>query len=145
MPEQSFTNPSDDQIREFLQGVRRIAVVGLSAKEQRPSHGVAKGLISRGFEIVPVRPNGDEILGRKVYHNLGDIPGRIDLVDVFLNPKRVGPVVDRCIELGMPAVWLQEGVVDDAAANRAREAGLFVVMDRCLWKKTDQMDLRADG
>ena len=87
MSEPSFSNPSEEEIRRFLQGVRRIAVVGLSAKENRPSHGVAKGLIARGYEIVPVRPNGDEILGQQVDHGLGDVPGRVDLVDVFSSPN----------------------------------------------------------
>lgn len=143
MTESRFTNPSDEEIRAFLESVRRIAVVGLSPKHHRPSYGVAKGLIARGFEIVPVRPDGEEILGQTVYHDLADVPGPVDLVDVFLNPKRVGPVVDRCIELNMPAVWLQEGVIDAEAAERARDAGLFVVMDRCVGRIANRMDLYA--
>lgn len=130
-----FENPDDAQIRDLLRRVQRIAVVGLSDKPNRPSHGVAQSLQGFGYEVVPVNPAYDEVLGAASYADLADIGASIDLVDVFRAPEHVPEIVDRCIDLNMPALWLQEGVVDARAAARARDAGMVVVMDRCIYKE----------
>ena len=129
-----FTNPSLEEIRALLERVRSIAVVGLSPKPDRPSYKVASALQRFGYRIIPVRPMAKEILGEKVYSDLASVPEKIDLVDVFRAPDQVDEVIDACIELRMPAVWLQDGVVNEAAAARARDAGLTVVMDRCVYR-----------
>jgi len=130
----TFENPSPAEVKQLLQDIKHIAVVGLSPKPARPSHCVAKALQGFGYHIIPVRPAADEILGERVYADLTAIQGPIDLVDIFLNPTRVDAVIDACIELKVPAIWLQEGVVNEAAALRARQAGIQVVMDRCIYK-----------
>lgn len=128
----TFTNPDDKRIAELLRGTRTIAVIGLSPNPDRPSHGVAKALQAAGFRIIPVRPGTDEVLGEPAYPDLDSVPERVDLVDVFRAPEHVPGIVDKVIELGLPALWLQDGVVDEDAATRAVDAGIFVVMDRCL-------------
>jgi len=130
----TFENPSNEDIKDLLTRVRTIAVVGLSPKRERPSHRVAAAMQRFGYRIVPVRPGIAEILGEKVYPELRQVPDQIDLVDVFLSPANVDPVVDACIALHLPALWLQDGVVNEAAAQRARDAGLLVVMNRCVWR-----------
>ena len=130
----AFENPTIEEIREFLLGVRTVAVVGLSPDPDRPSYSVAMYLQSNGYRIVPVRPGGGEVLSEPVFGRLADIPFGIDLVDCFRHARRVGPHVDEAIAIGARGVWLQEGVIDEAAAQRARDAGLFVVMDRCMLK-----------
>lgn len=134
-----FLNPKPSEIRELLEKTRTIAVVGLSPKADRPSYFVARNLQRFGFRIVPVRPAVSEILGEKAYAKLEDIPFPVDLVDVFRAPEHVPAVVASCRQINCPAIWLQEGVVNDAAAQAAREAGLSVVMDRCIYK--DYVDL----
>lgn len=129
-----FQNPSTDEIRQFLQSIKRIAVVGLSPKAERPSYRVAAALQRFGYDIVPVRPAISEVLGQAAYPNLSAVPGQIDLVDVFRNPDEVDAIVDECIRLNLPAIWLQDGVVNEAAALRAKAAGMFVVMDRCTFR-----------
>ncbi len=129
-----FQNPSTDEIRQFLQSIKRIAVVGLSPKAERPSYRVAAALQRFGYDIVPVRPAISEVLGQAAYPNLSVVPGAIDLVDVFRNPDEVDAIVDECIRLKLPAIWLQDGVVNEAAALRAKAAGMFVVMDRCTFR-----------
>ena len=131
----SFQNPSPAEIKAFLLRIRTIAVVGLSADPDRPSYSVAMYLQSNGYRIIPVRPGGGEILGEKVYARLADVPFRVDVVDHFRKASEVGRHLDEAIALRIPAVWLQEGVVDEEAAERARKAGLFVVMDRCMLKE----------
>lgn len=130
----AFTNPEDDLIRGLLEQAEVIAVVGLSPKLNRPSHGVARALQGFGYRIIPVRPIVKEVLGEKAYARLEDVPDKIDLVDVFRAPQYVDAIVDSCISLGIPAIWLQEGVVNESAALRAQDAGLIVVMDRCTYK-----------
>lgn len=127
-----FRNPSDAEIRALLARVKTIAVVGASARPERPSHRIAQRLLAWGYRMIPVRPAVSEVLGQKAYARLAEVPEPIDLVDVFRNPEDAGPVVDECIALGLPAVWLQEGVINEAAALRAQAAGLLVVMDRCI-------------
>jgi uncharacterized protein len=119
---------------EILQSVRTIAVVGLSGKRYRPSYGVAEYLKRSGYRIVPVNPEETEVLGEKSYPDLDSIPGEIDVVDIFRRSEFVPEIVEAAIRKGAKVVWMQEGVVHEEAANRAREAGLTVVMDRCILK-----------
>lgn len=124
-------NPSPDEIKNILERSKKIVIVGLSPKEARDSNRVAQYLMEKGYEIVPVNPGQKEILGQDCFKTLTDIPFKVDLVDLFLNPERVPPVVDQAIEIGAPVLWMQEGVIHHEAAQKAREAGLTVVMDRC--------------
>lgn len=130
----NFANPDDDTLRALLHSVETIAVVGLSPQPARPSFRVAQAMQHYGYRIVPVRPLVDEVLGEKAYASLADIPFAVDLVDVFRAAEHVPAIVEECLALHLPAIWLQEGVIHEAAAQRAREAGLTVVMDRCLLK-----------
>jgi predicted CoA-binding protein len=130
----SFRNPPAEKIRALLERVKRIAVVGLSPNPARPSHAVARALQRFGYQIIPVRPAVDQVLGEKAYPDLRSLPGPVDLVDVFRAPEHVGAIVDDCIAIRAPALWLQERVVNEAAAERARQAGIMVVMDRCIYK-----------
>lgn len=136
-----FANPTPDQIRSLLQEVRTIAVVGLSPRPERPSNRVARALQRFGYRIVPVRPAVAEILGEKAWPSLSEVPVAVDLVDVFRAGDRIDPIVDECIALGLKRLWLQDGVINEAAARRARDAGITVVMDRCVWR--DYMELLA--
>ncbi len=131
----AFANPPDEEIRALLERVHTIAVVGISPKMDRPSHSVASAMQRFGYRIIPVRPMANEILGQKAYPDLATVPENIDLVDVFRAPEQVDEVVDACIALKLPAVWLQEGVVNETAAQRAQAAGLTVVMDRCVYRE----------
>lgn len=139
MSESGFTNPSDEKIEALLRHAGTVAVVGLSDKPDRPSHGVARSLQSYGYRIVPVNPGLDRVLGETAVPSLNELPGRVDIVDVFRHPRHVPEIVDQCIELGLPALWLQEGVVDAASAQRARDAGLTVVMDRCMYREYNRL------
>lgn len=136
-----FQNPDSRAIERLLRSARTIAVVGLSPNPARPSFGVARALQRFGYRVVPVNPGHEEILGERSVPSLdrvGDLlaPGeRIDIVDVFRRPEHVGAIVDECIRLRVPAVWLQEGVIDEAAAQRAQAAGIFTVMDRCIYRE----------
>ena len=123
-----------ETIKRILDECRTIAVVGLSSKSTRPSHGVAAYMQRAGYRVTPVNPNENEVLGEKSYASLAEVPGRIDLVDVFRRSEEAGAAVDEAIAIGARAVWLQEGVIDHAAAQRAVDAGLLVVMDHC-WLK----------
>jgi uncharacterized protein len=127
--------PSDRQIKEVLQKAHTIAVVGLSSNRLRASYGVSQYMQSAGYRIIPVNPNESEVLGEKAYSRLEDVPEKIDIVDVFRRSEFVGPVVDSAIRVGARAIWMQEGVYDQAAAQRARAAGLFVIMDSCILKE----------
>ena len=129
-----FTNPTPDQLRSLLREVKTIAVVGLSPNVARPSYRVSRAMQGFGYRIVPVRPAVSEVLGEKAYARLSDIPFEVDLVEVFRNPDDVGPIVDECIALGVRRLWLQDGVVNEEAAEKARAAGITVVMDRCVWR-----------
>lgn len=129
-----FRNPDPDSIRDLLRKVRTIAVVGLSPNPRRPSHGVARALKQFGYRVIPVRPAVDQVLDEKAYPTLSVVPEPYDLVDVFRNPEHVAEVVDECIALGVKAIWFQDGVIDEAAAQRAVDAGITVVMDRCIYR-----------
>lgn len=125
---------STETIRMVLDDCKTIAVVGLSSDPSRPSYGVAGYMRSRGYTVIPVNPNETEVFGDKSYATLADVPGKIDLVDIFRRSSEAGKAVDEAIAVDAKAVWLQEGVIDAAAASRAHDAGLLVVMDRC-WLK----------
>ena len=122
-------------IPELLRTSRTIAVVGLSNKRFRPSHGVAEYMQKQGYRIIPVNPNETEVLGEKAYARLEDVREHIDIVDIFRRSEFVPPIVESAIRIGARAVWMQEGVVHQDAAKRAREAGLTVIMDRCILKE----------
>lgn len=119
-------------LRRILSEYRTIAVVGLSNKWHRPSYFAAKYLQEHGFKIIPVNPGQKEILGEKCYPSLLEIPEPVDVVDIFRRPQDVPPIVEQAIEIGAKVVWMQLGVINEEAAQRAREAGLEVVMNRCM-------------
>jgi predicted CoA-binding protein len=123
---------TDAAIAELLNRVRRIAVVGLSPKPHRDSNGVARYLIDCGYEVVPVYPREDRILGQPVFRSLASIPGGVDLVDVFRRSEHLPGVFDDALAAKAPAIWLQLDCIDEEGASRARAAGAVVVMDRCL-------------
>ena len=122
------------QISEILRVGRTIAVVGLSAKRYRPSYGVAEYMQRAGYRIIPVNPHETEVLGEKCYPDVESVPEPIDIVDIFRRSEFVPEIVEAAIRKGAKVVWMQEGVVHEEAARRAREAGLEVVMDRCILK-----------
>lgn len=124
-----------EQISQLLRNAKTIAVVGLSDNPMRVSYDVSEYMQSRGYRIIPVNPAIRESLGEKAYPTLSEIPEKIDIVNVFRRPEFVPEVVDEAIRLKVPAIWMQEGVVHEAAAAKARAAGIFVVMDRCILKE----------
>ena len=124
-----------DPIAKILRGAKTIAVVGLSDNPLRPSHGVAAYLQSHGYRIIPVNPEIKSSLGEKAYPSLLEVPEKIDIVDIFRRPEFVEQVVDQAIQLKVPAVWMQEEVIHEKAAHKARQAGIFVVMDRCILRE----------
>ena len=124
-----------DPIFELLSRVKTIAVVGLSDNPMRPSHGVSSYMQSQGYRIIPVNPKIAEALGETAYPSLLEVPEKIDLVDVFRRAEFVDEIVEQAIRLGIPAVWMQEDVINERAAARARAAGMFVVMDLCILKE----------
>ena len=119
-------------LRRILMEYKRVAMVGLSADWWRPSNFAGKYLLEHGFELIPVNPKYDEILGQKCYPDLASIPGQVDIVDLFQRAERVPMFVDQAIEIGAKCVWMQLGIVHEEAAQKARDAGLDVVMDRCM-------------
>lgn len=130
----NFINPDDAVLDALFKHMRTLAVVGLSPHPARPSARVAQAMQQYGYRIVPVRPLIDSILGEPAYARLADIPFPVDLVNVFRAAEHLPAIVDACLALHLPAIWIQEGIVHEAAAQRAREAGMTVVMDRCLLK-----------
>ena len=130
----TFVNPDDDTLRTLLKNVKTIAVVGLSPQPARPSYRVAQAIQHYGYRIIPVRPLVDSVLGEKAYTSLADIPFKVDLVDVFRAAEHVPAIVEQCLALHLTAIWIQEGIVHDAAARKAQAGGMTVVMDRCLLK-----------
>jgi predicted CoA-binding protein len=136
-----FVNPKTDEVAKLLRAARTIAVVGLSPDRTRPSHGVAKALQRFGYRIIPVNPFAESILGEPAVASLDQLPEalgpdeRIDIVDVFRRRDHVAGIVEECIRLKLPALWLQESVIDERAAARAVQEGIFTVMDRCLFRE----------
>jgi uncharacterized protein len=124
-----------DPADKILRSAQTIAVVGLSANPRRPSHGVARYLQRAGYRIIPVNPNVSEVLGERAYATLSELPAPVDVVEVFRRSEYAGAIVDEAIAIRAGAVWLQDGVVDEAAAERARAAGLDVVMDDCMMRR----------
>ena len=121
-------------VEELLRTSRAIAVVGLSSKRFRPSYGVSLYMQQQGYRIIPVNPRETEVLGEKAYADLASVAGPVDIVNIFRRPEFVAEIVEDAIRIGARAVWMQEGVIHEAAAERARQAGLLVVMDRCILK-----------
>src|SRR3954466_11070077 len=128
-------NASSPEIAEMLRTAKVIAVVGLSPKPERPSHGVSAYMQGQGYKIIPVNPGHDEILGEKAYKSLLDVPGPIDIVDIFREPAAVPEIVDQATQMKAKAIWMQEGIVHNEAAEKARAAGLKVVQNKCIYKE----------
>jgi uncharacterized protein len=124
--------PEQEQIREVLTNSKTIAVVGLSDNPLRPSYGVSAYMQLQGYRIIPVNPNCEYVLGEKSYASLLDVPEKIDIVNVFRRSEFVPPIVDQAIQLKIPAIWMQETVIHEPAAQKARQQGIFVIMDRCI-------------
>ena len=129
---------------EILSSSRLVAVVGLSPNPDRPSHSVASYLKKNGYKIIPVNPQEKEILGEVCYPDLSSIPEQVDVVDIFRRSEEVPAIVEEAIKIGAKAVWMQEGVINEVAANRAKEAGLSVVMDRCMLKEHQKLHSSGD-
>jgi predicted CoA-binding protein len=127
----AYQNPSDATIRAVLASPRTIAVVGCSPSADRDSHRIARLLQQKGHRVIPVNPGYQEILGEICYSTLREVPGAVEMVDIFRRSEHVAPIVDEAIEMGAKIIWMQLGVIDEAAASKAQEAGLTVVMDRC--------------
>jgi predicted CoA-binding protein len=128
-----FQNPSAAERCALLKNVRTIVVVGLSPNPSRPSHGVARAMQGFGFNIIPVHPTAIEVLGARAYQRLANVPIPVDLVNVFRRAQFIDEIVDDCLTLKFKALWIQEGIVNEPAAERARAAGIVVVMDRCIY------------
>jgi predicted CoA-binding protein len=124
--------PSVDPIFDILTKYKTIAVVGLSSNPTRPSYGVTEYMQSSGYQIIPVNPNETDVLGEPSYANLEDIPQKVEIVDVFRRPEDVPPVVDAAIKVGAKVIWMQQGIANEPAAEKARSAGLTVIMDACI-------------
>ena len=129
-----FRNPDPEAICALLREVKTIAVVGLSPNPDRPAFRIARALQGFGYRVIPVRPKVAEVLGEKAYASLSEVPEKVDLVDVFRAAEHVGPLVDECLRLGLRRLWLQDGVVNEVAAEKAAAGGMTVVMDRCIWR-----------
>ena len=136
--------PSSEEIEKILKTSKRIAVVGLSPKPHRDSNKVAKYLLEKGYDVIPVNPGQQQILERTCYKTIEDIPFDVDVADIFLNPTRIPPVVDQCIRIGVKTIWMQLGVVHNESASKAREAGIEVVMNRCIMVE-HRNSMKANG
>ena len=134
------TNPSSNEINDILKSVQKIAVVGLSPKEDRPSNRVAKYLLGQGYQIIPVNPGQREILGVKCYHSLKEIPFKVDMADLFIRVDRVSDVVDQALEKEIKVIWMQLGIYHRESGEKALKAGATVVMDRCIKQEHERMN-----
>src|SRR5580700_10472357 len=134
MADEMSSSPQLDPISELLTHAKTIAVVGLSDDSLRASHGVSAYMQSHGYRIVPVNPHIEFCLREKAYPSLLEVPEKIDIVNIFRRPQFVQEIVDQAIQLKVPAIWMQEGVIHEKAAEKARQSGIFVVMDRCILK-----------
>lgn len=129
-----MTVTDETKLREILMNAHNVATVGVSSSEEKPSFGIFAYLKAHGYNMIPVNPTAATIQGIHVYPDLAAVPGKVDVVQVFRKPEDVPPVVEQAIRIGAKVVWMQEGIVNDAAAQRAEAAGLQVVMDRCMMK-----------
>ena len=134
-----------DRITELLKTAKTIAVVGLTDSPLRPSYGVSHYMRSQGYRIIPVNPNITDWEGEKAYPSLLDLHGKVDIVNVFRRISAVPEVVDQAIQIKSPVIWMQEGVIHEEAAEKARQAGIFVVMDRCILKEHHSRKLTSEG
>lgn len=134
--------PSPEEIKEILKEAKVVAIVGLSDDRMRASNRVGKYLKLKGYEIIPVNPKYDTVLGEKSYPNLSEIPDEVDIVDIFRKPEAVSDIVDEAIKKKVKVIWMQEGVINKEAARKAKNAGLKVVMDRCMYKEYDKHFMR---
>jgi predicted CoA-binding protein len=125
-------NPNQEELRDLLLGTRTIAMVGASSNPERPSNGVMRKLLSAGYRVIPVNPNETEVLGQRAYPSLEAIPEKVDLVDVFRRSDATPPIAEQAVRIGARALWLQQGVVNDQAAETAQRGGLIVAMDLCI-------------
>lgn len=139
----SFTTPSADEISRLFREIHSIAIVGLSPNAARPSFQVAKRLQSLGYRIIPVRPMIENVLGEQAYPDLESLPELPDIVDVFRASEFVPDIVESCIKLGIKRLWLQDGVIHEEAALRAHDAGIIVVMNRCMWRDAHSLGVHA--
>jgi len=138
----THVNPSDDELREILSMYRVIAMVGASARHDRPSICVMKVLLAAGFDVIPVTPRESTILGRTTYPSLTDVPVPVDIVDVFRRADDTPPIADDAARIGAKVLWLQSGIVSEEAATRARAAGLSVIMDLCIGITTSRLGIK---
>ena len=139
----SHRNPPDDAIRKLLASTKTIAMVGASSNRERPSNEIMALLLEAGFRVIPVNPKETEVLGQRAYATLADVPEKVDIVDVFRKADETPAIADEAVAVGARALWLQLGISNDDAARRADEAGLTVVMDRCLGETVREMGIRA--
>ena len=130
----AFSNPSHERLRALLDEIKTIAVVGLSPRPNRPSFQVSQTMQGYGYRIIPIRPAVESVLGERAYSHLYALTEPVDLVNVFRNPKEIAPIVDACIALRLPRLWLQDGVINEAEALRAQAAGIEVIMNRCIYR-----------
>ncbi|MEO8200540.1 MAG: CoA-binding protein [Gemmatimonadota bacterium] len=137
------TNPTDDDLRELLLTSRTIAMVGASAHPEQPSHRVMQQLLDAGYHVIPVNPHEKEVLGQKAYASLIDIPEKVDIVDVFRPGEATPPIADQAVTIKARAFWLQLGISSDAAATRAKSAGLMVIMDKCIGRTIKELAIPA--
>ena len=138
----SHRNPSDDAIRALLESSKVVAMVGASSRPDRPSHGIMRVLLDAGFTVIPVNPRETEVLGKRAYATLADVPEKIDIVDVFRKAEDTPEIADEAVTVGARALWLQLGIASDEAAEKAAAGGLAVVMDRCLGATVREMGVR---
>ena len=137
-------NATSAEIRDILNTAKVVAVVGLSNKPERDSYGVAAYLQAHGYRIIPVNPNINQVLGERAYPSLEEVPGPVDVVDIFRKPEFVPQIVDQAVTRGAKVIWMQEGIAHNAAADKARAAGLRVVMNKCILKEHRKMTAAAD-
>ena len=138
----AHANPAENELRELLERAGTIAMVGASSSPDRPSHGVMKYLLESGFHVVPVSPTETEVLGQKAYPSLAAVPKPVDIVDVFRRAEHAPGIADEAAAIGAKALWLQQGITSEEAAERAEAAGLTVVMDRCIAKTVRTLGVR---
>jgi predicted CoA-binding protein len=125
-------NPSDAELRELLANAKTVAMVGASAAPERPSHGIMQKLLRAGYDVIPVNPNETEVLGKRAFASLSEVPVAVDIVNVFRRAEHTPELADQAVAIGAKALWLQQGIVNEVAAQRARAGGLMVVMDSCI-------------